>query len=125
MSDSNWIEALRAAVAASSMTVVAGKLGLSRTAVSLVLAGKYGVSRSRPQGASTASIERRVRLLYGPLQCPAEGQPITPDACRQHREAKAPINNPVAMLAWRACRGHCRTCQYNPSNTSKEKCHDK
>ena len=122
---SDWIDALRAAVEASSMTAVAGKLGLSRTAVSLVLSGKYGVSKSRPAGACTAAIEQRVRRLYGPLQCPAAGSPITPAECRQQRESKAPINNPVVMLAWRTCRNHCRTCANNPDNTCKEECHDK
>ena len=52
-----WLELLSDAVAASNMTAVARRLGISRTAVSLVLAGKYG--------AKTTRIETRVLAVIG------------------------------------------------------------
>lgn len=94
----HWLDLLRDAVAASSITAVAERLGLSRTAVSLVLAGKYG--------AKTDRIEAKVLAALGQVHCPAQGADIPPDQCRTFREARAPMHNPIAMQHWRICQ-HC------------------
>lgn len=53
----NWLDMLQAACDRTSQRVVAAELGLSQTALSLVLSGKYP--------ASTSRIEEAVRTRYG------------------------------------------------------------
>jgi len=98
-----WIELLRSEVATSSMTAVAGRLGVSRTAVSLCLAGKYG--------AKTDRIAAKVLAILGDsVDCPAMGQVIAKAKCSDFCARKAPTHNPVAMQHWRTCQH----CQHNP-----------
>lgn len=108
---STWLDLLSAEVKASSMRKAATRLGISRTAVSLCLSGKYG--------ASTEHVEKKVLDVLGQVDCLALGEPITPTHCRSHRERKAPLHNPVAMQIWRACQ-HCPN---NPNRTAQEQRH--
>lgn len=104
-----WLELLSAAVVASSMTAVAKRLGISRTAVSLVLAGKYG--------AKTDRIEAKVLAVIGnSVECPAMGKAIAMDRCREFHQARAPMHNPIAMQHWRACQ----RCSHNPNCHAKK-----
>ncbi|CDM42417.1 hypothetical protein [Ectopseudomonas oleovorans] len=93
-----WLDLLSAEVKASSMQKAATRLGISRTAVSLCLSGKYG--------ASTDRVEAKVWDVLGQVDCLALGEPISPTACRDYRERKPPLHNSVAMRHWRACQ-HC------------------
>lgn len=104
-----WLDLLRGAVAASSMTAVAARLGISRTAVSLVLAGKYGAKVDR--------IAAKVLDVLGEsVDCPAKGAVIAKSECNELRSRKAPMHNPIAMQTWRACQ----RCPHNPSCHAKE-----
>lgn len=104
-----WLELLNDAVVASNRTAVARRLGISRTAVSLVLAGKYG--------AKTTRIEAKVLAVIGnSVDCPAMGKAIVLDKCREYHQARAPMHNPIAMQHWRACQ----RCPHNPSCQAKE-----
>jgi len=93
-----WLDLLRAAVTApgSSRQKVADALGMSRTAVSLVLDNKYP--------AKTDKIALKVMTVYGHVQCPFLGQQISFAACREYHERDAPTSSPFAMRHWRACQ---------------------
>ncbi|KMQ75358.1 hypothetical protein [Marinobacter subterrani] len=99
-----WVELLAAEVRASNRTRTAERIGISRTAVSLLLANNY----SSP---STDRMERRVLEALDGIHCPAQGKMITTEQCRAYRERPAPTHNPMAMRIWRTCQG----CTNNPN----------
>lgn len=108
----NWLDLLRAEAKSTSMQQAANRLGISRTAVSLCLSERYP--------ASTERIEAKVwDVLGSQIECPVLVESISPTACREYRERKAPIHNPMAMQHWRACQ-HCPN---NPSCTAQEQRH--
>ena len=74
---------------------------VSRTLISLVLAGKYPARVER--------IAHRVRVAYGQVECPFLAQTITFAACVEHHTRAAPTSSPFAMRHWRACQG----CAHN------------
>lgn len=92
----DWLDLLRQAVAASSMTAVADKLIVSRTAISLVLAGKYP--------AKTDKIAAKVLDTYARHICTHTGIEITHAQCRATATANTPTSSPQAMRQWRACQ---------------------
>lgn len=92
----DWFRLLQEAVAASSRTAVAGRLGISRTAVSLVLSGKYA--------GKTDRVAARVLRAFGEVQCTHTGQPISLTVCVSYASRRAPLNNPLELSHWRTCR---------------------
>lgn len=104
-----FITLLAAEVVASNRRVAGERIGMSRTAVALVLANKY-------PSPSTAGIERRVLDTLGSRECPAMGERITTQQCRDYRERPAPTHNPMAMRVWRVCQ----TCRHNPDRQQGE-----
>lgn len=107
---SNWLALLTNAVEAHPRGIagVAEEMDVSRTAISLVLSGKYP--------AKTSKIEARVLHTYARVACPHLNETITIHACRSHSERAAPTNSPREMRHWRACQ-NC------PHKTTEEKCH--
>lgn len=99
-----WITLLAAEVEASNRTETGKRVGISRSAVSLALANKY-------PSPSTAGIERRVLAALDGLDCPAQGETISTQQCREYRERPAPTHNPMAMRVWRTCQ----SCPNNPN----------
>lgn len=95
-----WLTLLEQAVDASNITQVAIKLDVSRTTISLVLAGKYP--------AKTDKIAIRVLDIYGRIACPFLGVDIVQAECRIHRSSAVPTSSPRAMQHWRACQS-CET----------------
>lgn len=91
-----WMKLLEAAVNASSMTVVATELDVSRTTISLVLAGKYG--------AKTDRVAARVLEVYGRVMCPFLAIEISHETCRKHASSSVPTSSPRAMRHWKACQ---------------------
>jgi hypothetical protein len=98
-----FVQLLSAEVARSNKTKAAERIGMSRTAVSLLLANRY----SSP---STARIESRVMSALGRLECPALGEVVTTTQCQSYREKPTPTHNPAAMQNWKACQ----FCRHNP-----------
>ena len=98
-----WIDLLRAEVAATTISATAVKLGVSRTAISLVQSDKYPVKTDR--------IAKRVESVLGAVACPALSQQIELARCRGYRSMRAPTHNPIAMRHWRACQ----RCPNNPA----------
>jgi hypothetical protein len=98
----DWMQLLREAVNASTQTSVAQRIGMSRTAVSLVLAGKYA--------GKTDRVADRVLRAFGQVQCTHTGQPIELTVCVSYANRRAPLNNPLELSHWRTCR----TCPLRP-----------
>ncbi len=111
----NWLDLVHAEVAASSIAATAGRMGVSRSALSQVIngCGPYGTGR-----ASVASIARAAVENLGTVTCPFltefHGQPtqVRLSECREIASRRTPpTNSPRALAHWRACREcpHCST----------------
>ncbi|MGS0980613.1 helix-turn-helix domain-containing protein [Burkholderia perseverans] len=96
MTQLNWLDMLRTAVAASTRADVAKRLGYSRTAVSQALSGTYA--------GKTDRIATRVLEVFGQVQCTHTGQLIELTVCVSYTTRRAPINNPLELSHWRTCR---------------------
>lgn len=89
---------------------IAAQLGISNTALSMVMngTGPYGDG-----SASTTRFAERVVHTFGRYACPhltaeAGGEEcvITADQCRGYAHRSPPTGSPRAMQHWQACR-HC------------------
>lgn len=107
-----FVRLLAAEVAASNKTKASQRIGMSRTAVSLILVNRYA-------SPSTAGVERRVMETLGRIDCVALDQVINTDQCQSYREKPAPTHNPQAMQHWRACQN----CPINPDCCNQENVH--
>lgn len=94
-----FVELLAREVEQSNRTRAGERIGMSRTAVTLVLQNRY-------PSPSTARVERRVMDALGRIECVAQSEVITAEQCQSWRERPAPTHNPHAMQHWRACQ-HC------------------
>lgn len=99
----HWVQLLANEVESSNRTKAAKRIGISRTAVSLLLANNY----SSP---STKRMESRVLAALDGIHCPAQGANISTEQCREYRDRPAPTHNPMAMRVWRVCQN----CEHNP-----------
>jgi hypothetical protein len=99
----HWVILLANEVESSNRTKTAERIGISRTAVSLLLANRY----SSP---STAGMERRILAALDGIHCPAHNEMISTEQCRAYRDRPAPTHNPMAMRVWRVCQ----SCEHNP-----------
>jgi hypothetical protein len=99
----DWRTLLAEAVGKSSRAAVARELGVSRPAVSLLLAGKYP--------GQTDRMAARVIDCFAHVDCPHTGKSVTPDHCRKFC-GPAPTSSPAALRQWRACL----TCPNNPNH---------
>lgn len=92
----DWLTILKQAVDKTNITAVAIKLGVSRTAISLVLADKYP--------AKTDKLAARVLDVFARITCPHTGIEITHAECRTLATSAVPTSSPQAMRHWRACQ---------------------
>lgn len=98
---SNWLDMLRAAAQATSTAEVArelsrlGKKPIGRSAISLILNGKYP--------AKTDRIETLVLTRWARVHCPHLAVEISYAECRDYHTKDAPTSSPFAMRHWRAC----------------------
>lgn len=102
-SEPRWLVLLRLAVQTSTIAKVARGLGYSRTAISLVLAGKYPGKTNRIEASVLAHLEQQI-------VCPYLGVIIGADVCHQHINAPAPTHNPLKLAHWRSCQ----QCPHRP-----------
>lgn len=106
--DEPWYAQLTAEVRATNQTVVAARIGLSRSALTQVLngSGLYGSG-----GAGTGPFARRVQAMFAKFECPFlsaftnEPRWITGEQCRDFAYREPPTANPHDGRHWRACRG--------------------
>lgn len=95
-----WLDFLAAEAARTSIAATARRLGYSRTAVSLALAGKYP--------GTTDRLAATVLDVLGRVACPHLGREVTPGECAIHG-GQIPTSSPAALRLWRACQ----TCPHN------------
>lgn len=103
MADMTWMAMLKEQVDARSITAVAADLGVSRTAVSLVLSGKYP--------GRTDKMAARIVDVFSRVRCPYSGGLVSPAECAQ-RAGKMPMGSPGALRWWRMCQ----ECENKPNN---------
>ena len=97
-----WFTLLAEECARTSTGKVAERLGYSRTAISLILNGKY---LGKPDKIAKAVI----RVLQASVACPFTGADVEKAVCREKSASRAPTHNPQAMAQWSACQ----RCQNN------------
>lgn len=96
MSNDDRMQLLREAVAISSQSKVAKKLGYKPPAISQILNGKYG--------AGPSAILQRVEEVYGSsrVQCPTMGD-ISLGKCAETRRRPFAATNQHRVKQYRAC----------------------
>lgn len=107
-----FVTLLAREVEQSNRTRAGERIGMSRTAVTLVLQNRY-------PSPTTQGVERRVMDALGRIGCVALDQEITAEQCQNYRQRQAPTHNPMAMQHWRACQ-HCPN---NPHCATQEHHH--
>lgn len=102
----DWLELLAVAVRVDprGRAGVAERLGLSRSAISQVLSGKYP--------ADPAKIAAKVLDYYDRLTCPHLAHEISPGACANYATRPCPTTSAREVRHWRACRA----CEHKPNN---------
>lgn len=90
------MELLRAEVARTDLSKTARRLGYSRPAVSMVVAGTYA---GRPD-----RLLERVLDVLGTHQCPHLGAEIAHRTCAEHHSRPMPTGSRSAFRHWQACR---------------------
>jgi len=105
----HWLTLLAADVEQTgSKAATARRIGISRTAVSLALAGKYPAE-------DTSRIEARVlAALAGRVPCPHDRTDIARSDCADRAARPMPMSSPTELRAWTACRA----CAHQPKETS-------
>ncbi|WP_286695008.1 hypothetical protein [Spongiibacter sp. UBA1325] len=101
----HFITVLANEVQESNQATVARRLGVSRTAISLLLRNKYPTP-------SHANMESRILSTLGAVHCPKLGE-ISQAECQKHRNAKFIGSNPSRIALYRACQ----TCPNNQRPT--------
>lgn len=94
-----WLSWLRARVEATgSMQKVADEVDISRTAVSLLLAGKYSAGTDKVAAKITAFSQG------DRVWCPHLKVAIGAADCRTLNTAPMPMSDPAALKHWIACK---------------------
>ena len=101
----DWLDLLRDAVARETIAGVAERVGLSRSTLSLVLAGKYPAK-------SLNNVEKKVRDALDRWPCPYYGLVIHATDCRAWRERPMPQSSARDIRFWRTCQG----CPHHPAS---------
>ncbi|NYZ17030.1 LacI family transcriptional regulator [Azospirillum sp. RWY-5-1] len=102
---------LREEAARTSAAEAARRIGYSRPAVSMALAGTYKGGLGRLADAVLATL--------GGVACPHLGRTITPRDCADFAGRPMPTASRAAVAHWRACRA-CphRPCPHRPEGGS-------
>lgn len=105
-----WIEVLRSAVAQSSQTRVARKIGYSNSVISYVLAGTYTGDLKRVQAAVEGA------LMNAQVECPILGL-ISRAKCVEIQRRPFTPTNPLNVQLYRACRSGCAHSFLQPTES--------
>lgn len=108
MSPKNWMEILKANIAAEGQNKTALKLGYSPTTISLVMSGRYL--------GKTDKVAERVIKILATVHCPYLNQQLDMQVCTDTAQGQIPSQNPIKMDHWRACQN----CTFNSQNRSKK-----
>lgn len=101
---SELLQRLKQAIAETSITAVANKIGVSRSALSLVISGKYGVKPSMPHGASIKNVLEKFERAYSGVNCPYAGRELTRDECFNRSTGPRPFGGASKTAWWDACQ---------------------
>ncbi|PYE87529.1 MarR family transcriptional regulator [Phyllobacterium leguminum] len=115
MADPKWVDVLKAETEKPGRTkqAIANELGTSRTAVSLIVAGKYSARMDKV----SVKLAPKVMALYAQkVWCPHLRSDLAPDACRDNASAPMPTSDPDKLRHWAACR----RCSQNPVSINIE-----
>lgn len=109
MPETDAMTLLREEVARTSMTAAAERLGVSRTAVSLLMNDKYT--------ADPGAMHARILDVLGGVFCPYLEADLARSECkRRHTRQHPPAQTADAVRHWRACQ----RCRHNPAATAAE-----
>ena len=97
-----FIQLLAAEASATDKTATAKRIGISRTAVSLLLCNKY-------PSPSYEKVEAKVMAALDKVQCPVLGA-LENSECQKQRNAPFSSANPQRVNLYRACQ----QCPNNP-----------
>jgi len=112
LADPEWLEVLRveASKPGRSKQAIAEELGVSRPAISLLVAGKY-TARLDKVGAKLAP---KILSLYAErVWCPHLRSSISGADCTDHRSAPMTMSDPAKLKHWAACK----SCPRNVGET--------
>jgi hypothetical protein len=115
LADPAWMDVLRSEAEKPGRTKadIAKELGVSRTAISLLCAGKYSARTDKVQ----AKIAGPVMALYAHrVWCPHLRKAISGDDCKAFCAAPMSTSDPGKLKHWAACRN----CKQNPENAGAE-----
>lgn len=101
-----WLQLIRAEADRTSIAAVAVRLDYSRTAISLVLGGKYPGRLDKIEKKAIEVLEPPVTVF-----CPHLDQEIPIEQCVQFSQRKVPTHNPQKMAHWRACQECQNRCK--------------
>lgn len=112
--DPEWLQILRIEVEKPGATIasVAASVGMKRTALSMLLSGKYPAKLDKVSAKFGAAVLARYR---DQVLCPHLRRGIGPAECLAHASAPMSTSSPVKIAQWSACR----RCPLNPT-MSKE-----
>ncbi|MGD9863054.1 MAG: helix-turn-helix domain-containing protein [Pseudodonghicola sp.] len=111
MPDPEWIEVLRAEVEKPGRTItsVAGEIGIKRSALSMLLSGKYPAKLDKVSAKYAATV---LQLYRDQVFCQHQRQGISQEDCRALASTPMSTSNPDKLAQWSACR----RCPLNPVN---------
>lgn len=103
LQDPEWLDVLRAEAARRGRTKkdIAAELGVSRTAVSLLVAGKYSARMDR---VSTKIANKVMELYAERVWCPFLHASLAASVCADHAGAALPKSDPDKLRHWVACQ---------------------
>jgi hypothetical protein len=104
----HWLTLLAEDVARTgSKAKTAARIGISRSAVSLALAGRYP--------AATDKLEAKVlEALAGMVPCPYDSQDIPRRSCRDRALRPMPMSSARELRSWTACQ----SCPHQPKEAA-------
>lgn len=112
----HWFQLLQQTVDRVGRHAAGRKIGYSRTAVSTVLTGKYGVNAKYPNGVYPAKFAEAVKARLDVVSCPFLGESLATQQCRDTALSKAPVWNTTKMAHWK----HCQKCPYRPMGDNSD-----
>lgn len=100
LTEERWLRILRDQCNQTSIADVARKIDYSRSAISLVLSGKY-------QGATDRIAAKVMAAFTDYVACPFLGEDIDRATCTDHQSRAQPCSDPQALRHWITCRTAC------------------
>ena len=113
--DPEWLQILRAEAEKPGATIagVAASVGMGRTALSMLLSGKYPARLDKISAKYASAVLQRYR---DQIHCPHQRRGIGADECLANARAPMTTSSPIKLAQWSACR----RCPLNPLKNDGE-----